>query len=109
MGVISHLPRGNLLLHHLISRTPEYNRPLLDFRISKVRGTVLGCKRIHSLLDQAGGDLPCAFGGSGYAHPLRHLHLADEPAGMQERVIDLKDALVGLKTAIVQVERFLQG
>ena len=107
LGTIGHLPRGSLLLHHLFSKSPEYNRPLLDFKISRIRGTVIGCKRMHSLLDQSGADLPCAFTGSGYAHPLRHLRSETDQQAMQEKVIDLRDALLSLKTAIIQVERFL--
>ncbi len=108
LGTVGHLQRGRLLLHYLFSKMPEYNRPLLDFKISKIRGTPLGCKRIHSLMEQSGGgDLPCHFNRGGYAQPLLHLEeYAPQPA-MQEKVINLKDALVSLKTAIVQVERFL--
>ena len=106
LGTIGHLERGRLLLHGLLARQPEYNRPLLDFRLSRVRGSVLGCKRIHQLLDQP-GELPCVFTGSGYPHPLRHLPEAAETAAPQEKVQSLKDALLVLKTAIVLVERFL--
>ena len=106
LGTVGHLERGRLLLHALLARQPEYNRPLLDFRLSRVRGSVLGCKRIHQLLDQP-GELPCVFTGSGYPHPLRHLPEAAETAAPQEKVQSLKDALLVLKTAIVLVERFL--
>jgi hypothetical protein len=106
LGTIGHLERGRLLLHGLLARQPEYNRPLLDFRLSRVRGSVLGCKRIHQLLDQP-GELPCVFTGSGYPHPLRHLPEAAETVAPQEKVQSLKDALLVLKTAIVLVERFL--
>ncbi len=109
LGTLAHLPRGRHLLHHLCSELPEYNRPLLDYRISKVRGTVLGCKRIHSLLEQHSSDLPCSFviQGNGYAHPLRHIENfeADEPKS--EKIENLKDALLCLQTAIKQVERFM--
>jgi hypothetical protein len=109
LGTVGHLQRGRLLLHHLFSRLPEYNRPLLDYKISKIRGTPLGCKRIHSLLDQGGGgDLPCRFDQGGYPHPLLHLPEFSQPqSAVQEKVVDLKDALLSLKTAIVQIERFL--
>ncbi len=108
LGTIGHLPRGGLLLHHLYSRLPEYNRPLLDFRISKLRGTVLGCKRIHTLLDREGSaQLPCTFNTTGYPHPLLHLTGYEEQPAVQEKVVNLQDALLSLKTAIVQVERFL--
>ncbi|MDX9833923.1 MAG: CRISPR-associated primase-polymerase type A1, partial [Desulfobulbus sp.] len=106
LGTIGHLDRGRLLLHALLARQPEYNRPLLDFRISRIRGTVLGCRRIHQLLDHS-GELPCVFAGSGYPHPLRHLDGQKDVAAPQEKVQSLKDALLVLKTAIVLVERFL--
>jgi hypothetical protein len=111
LGTLSHLPRGRMLLHHLFSRLPEYNRPLLDYKISKVRGTPLGCRRIHTLLEQPNADLPCTFEGEGYPHPLRHLPeyeesgRADQPAS--ERVVNLEDALENLRTALRMVERFI--
>ncbi len=109
LSTIGHLPRARLLLHHLFSRLPEYSRPLLEYKISRVRGTVLGCRRIHSLLEH-GGDLPCRFEDDGYPHPLRHLpEFAGEPEPRSEKVENLRDALVGLKTAIRQVERFMGG
>ena len=109
LGTVGHLERGRLLLHHLFSRLPEYNRPLLDYKISRIRGTSLGCKRIHSLLDQGGGgEIPCAFNQGGYPHPLLHLKEYQHPQpAVQETVVNLKDALLSLKTAIVQIERFL--
>ena len=111
LGTLSHLPRGRSLLHHLFSRLPEYNRPLLDYKISKVRGTPLGCKRIHSLLEQPNAELPCIFEGEGYPHPLRHLaeyqegERADMP--LSEKVQNLEDAMENLRTALRMVERFL--
>ncbi len=111
LGTLSHLKRGRKLLHHLFSHLPEYNRPLLDYRISRVRGTPLGCKRIHSLLDQPHADLPCTFEGDGYAHPLKHLgEYRDsqfENTPVSEKVSNLEDALENLKTALKMVERFL--
>jgi hypothetical protein len=108
LGVLAHLPRGRLLLHHLFSRLSEYNRPLLDYKISRIRGSVLGCKRIHSLLDGRTGDLPCVFENGSYPHPL--LHVPDFDGGneqVSERVTNLQDALLSLKTAIEQIQRFL--
>jgi len=109
MGTLSYLPRGRHLLHHLCSELPEYNRPLLDYKISRVRGNVLGCKRIHSLLEQHGSDLPCRFEieDSGYPHPLRHIDDFDNSEPKSEKVENLKDALSCLQTAIKQVERFM--
>ncbi len=109
LGTLAHLPRGRHLLHHLCSELPEYNRPLLDYRISKVRGTVLGCKRIHSLLEQHTSDLPCSFAihGKEYAHPLLHIENFNGIEPKSEKVENLKDALLCLQTAIKQVERFM--
>ena len=107
MSTLGHLPRARLLLHHLFAKLPEYSRPLLDYKISRIRGTVLGCKRIHSLLE-AGSDLPCSFADKGYPHPLRHVEgFAEETEPRSEKVENLKDALDCLKTAIIQVERFM--
>ncbi|MDW7774378.1 MAG: CRISPR-associated primase-polymerase type A1 [Desulfobulbaceae bacterium] len=108
LGTLGHLPRAGLLLHHLFARLPEYNRPLLDYRISRIRGTVLGCKRIHSLMEQGAAGLPCEFKGKGYPHPLRHLDgFTDDPEPKSEKIENLRDALLTLKTALEQVERFI--
>lgn len=109
LGTLVHTSRGRLLLHHLLSKGPDYNRPLLDYRISRVRGSVLGCKRIHSLLEDHNGQLPCRFDRGTYAHPLLHLpeHRDEEAQPISERVTNLQDALLGLKTAIEQVQRYL--
>jgi len=106
-GTLGHLPRARLLLHHLFAALPEYNRPLLDYKISRIRGTVLGCKRIHRLLEH-GGDLPCTFEGNDYPHPLRHLgDVVEETQPKSEKIENIRDALACLKTAIRQVERFM--
>ena len=108
LSTVGHLQRGRLLLHYLFAKTPEYNRPLLDFKISKIRGTPLGCKRIHSLMDQSyGGELPCSFDQCAYPHPLLYIAEYCQQPPVQEKVVNLKDALLSLKTAIVQIERFL--
>lgn len=107
LGTLGHLPRARLLLHYLFAGLPEYNRALLDYKISRIRGTVLGCKRIHRLLER-GGELPCIFEGNGYPHPLRHLDdFKKETEPKKEKVVNLQDALLCLKTAIRQVERFM--
>ncbi len=108
LGTLAHLPRSRVLLHHLFAMLPEYNRPLLDYRISRVRGTPLGCKRIHSLLDD-GASLPCSFDqAKGYPHPLLHLAgFTGSDLPKSEKIENLQDAINNLRSAIIQVEKFL--
>ena len=102
------LPRAKSLLHELLSSQPDYNPHLVDFRLSKVRGTPLGCKRIHSLLGFT-GDI-CSFKvKTGYLHPLLHLEeWKEETFEKSEKVKDLASALENLKAAISQTEVFLK-
>lgn len=107
LGTIGHLPEARSVLHNIFAALPEYNRALLDYKITMVRGTVLGCKRIHSLLE-CPGDFICRFSGDGYPHPLRHFEsFNQEDVAKSEKAENLKDALVCLKTALRQVERFI--
>ncbi len=109
-GTISFLKRGRTLLHYIFSFCPDYNPHLVDYRMSIVRGTPLGCRKIHSLL-----DIPrdmCAFDRvDSYPHPLLHLPEWKEKQGNKEvmagRVQNLESALELLKTAIIAVEQFL--
>ncbi len=109
LGILAHLPRSGVLLHYLFSGLPEYNRPLLDYRISRIRGTPLGCKRIHSLLEDGGAVLPCRFESSlGYPHPLLHLpEFSQSCLPRSEKIENFQDAVNNLKTAIIEFERFL--
>lgn len=109
LGTLAHLPRSRVLLHYLFSGLPEYNRPLLDYRISRIRGTPLGCKRIHSLLEDGGTVLPCRFESSqGYPHPLLHLpKFLQSSLPKSEKIENFQDAVNNLKTAIIEFERFL--
>jgi hypothetical protein len=109
LGVFAHLDRGPLLLHHLFQNLPEYNRPLLDYKISRVRGTVIGCKRVHRLLDDQGGELPCRFERkASYPHPLLHMPEYDAAeVPVSEKAANIRDALAHLQTAIDQLQRFL--
>lgn len=107
-STIGFLPRARALLHHLLREIPEYNPHLVDYRLSRVRGTPLGCKRIHSLLEMS-ADL-CPFPESaGYPHPLLHWPQwsagGSSPRG--ERAVNLQEALENLRHAIETVERFL--
>lgn len=110
MGTLGFLPRGRALLHHVLQTLPEYNPHLVDYKLSRLRGTPLGCRRIHSLLNMARDfcELPDR---DGYAHPL--LHWPDWQKGTAparaERIVNLEDALENLKAAIGTVQRFLQA
>lgn len=108
LGSLGFLPRAKALLHHLFQNLPEYNPHLIDYKLSKVRGTPLGCKRIHGLLNMT-LDL-CPFENvPSYPHPL--LHLPDWQEGRDgtkaERIENLQSALDNLSTAMDQVKRFL--
>lgn len=108
---VGHLPQARKLLHHVFEQLPEYNRPLLDYKIARIRGTPLGCKRIHSLLGDADPTLPCRFEtpDAGYWTPLLHLEGGKESSSIpkSERVESLEDALEMLDVSIRQVRRFL--
>jgi len=104
---IGFLPRGKSLLHHLFMSLSDYNPHLVDFKLSRLRGTPLGCRRIHSLLGFA-GDM-CRFDVQDeYAHPL--LHLKEWKGAGQakaEKIENLQSALENLKLAVTQVQRFI--
>ena len=104
-GAVAFLENGSALIHGLLSRLPDYNAHLVDYKLSRVRGTVLGCRRIHRLLDYDGPE--CRFpDAGGYPHPLLHLGGGDGPP-KADRDEDLAAALDRLKLAIFGVERFL--
>jgi hypothetical protein len=104
---VGFLKKGKTLLHHLMASVPEYNPHLVDFKLSRVKGRPLGCRRIHSLLGFT-GDF-CVFEGEReYDHPL--LHLGEETevvTAKAEKSDNLADAIENLTAAIVQVRRFL--
>lgn len=106
---VGFLDRGKSLLHRLLREQPEYNPHLVDYRISRLRGTPLGCRRIHSLLSFAGDY--CRFEAPAeYAHPLLHLGqgaAAGEMARAEKRE-NLAGAIENLREAIERVERFLK-
>lgn len=104
---IGFLPRGKSLLHHLLMSIPEYNPHLVDFKLSRLRGTPLGCKRIHSLLGFT-GDM-CRFEvEEEYAHPLLHIaEWKDQGQAKSEKIENLQSALDNLKLAVTQVQRFM--
>lgn len=110
LGTITFLPRGRLLLHYLLKHLPDYNPHLLDYKMSRVRGTPLGCRTIHRLLDVV-GDFCIFENSSDYSHPLLHVPQWQEEGKDRSpvcaRVTNLQDALNFLRTAILAVERFL--
>ncbi|MEI7590041.1 MAG: CRISPR-associated primase-polymerase type A1 [Deltaproteobacteria bacterium] len=101
------LPRKKTLTHLLMADQPEYNPHLTDYKLSRVRGTPLGCTRIHSLLGFT-GDI-CRFNTPGaYAHPLLHLgenKFQVEPKS--EKTENLQGALENLKLSILVVQSFI--
>ena len=105
---IGFLPDGRRLLHYLLGKLPDYNPHLVDYRLSRLRGSPLGCRRIHDLLAYAGPI--CRFTrASDYQHPLLHLEeWQGQVGGRAEKAENLDSALKGLQTAILQVERFLK-
>jgi hypothetical protein len=87
---------------------PEYNPHQVDYRISRLRGTPLGCRRIHDLLEFVGTF--CRFDRpASYPHPLLHIDGWEAPSGPpSEKVADLAGAIERLQIAIGQVQRFLK-
>ncbi len=69
---IGFLPKRRLLLHYLCAFDPDYNPHLVDYKISRLRGTPLGCRRIHSILEYS-GDFCTMPENTQYMHPLLHL------------------------------------
>jgi hypothetical protein len=106
---VGFLPRAKTLLHRLLREQSEYNPHMVDYKISRLRGTPLGCRRIHSLLSYAGDY--CRFEcKADYAHPLLHLGQGAGAAdcAKAEKVENLAGAIDNLRAAILQVERFLK-
>lgn len=101
------LSRASLLLHYLLKEIPEYNPHLVDYKLSRLRGTPLGCKKIHQLLninlDFCDFDDPAP-----YAHPLLHCrnHFPDDHA-RSEKIENLSDALDNLRAGLDIVRRFM--
>jgi len=105
---IGFLLEGRRMLHNLFSKTADYNPHMVDYRLSRLRGTPLGCKKIHTLLGFTGDY--CRFSRKGdYLHPLLHTDgWRDEGSPIAEKAENLASALLNLQTAIQQVESFLK-
>ena len=106
-GTVGFLNRKKTLLHGLLRAQTEYNPHLVDYRLSRLRGRVLGCRKSHALLGVT-VDI-CTFEREGeYAHPLLHLpDEGEEGEDRSERAQNLQDALDRLKDAMAVVERFM--
>lgn len=103
------LPRAKTLIHHLAAFDPEYNPHLVDYKLSRLRGSPLGCRRIHSLLTYT-GDFCLFTDGRPYDHPLLHLpQWCTDRSPPAENIVNLQDALDNLQSAMDQVRRFIPG
>lgn len=106
-GVLGFLDRKSVILHAVLGNQPEYNMHLVNYRLSRLKGSPLGCKKIHALLE-SGKDL-CTFPpGAPYAHPLLHVGgWKGSNHGQDEPVTNLQDALEQLRQSLELVSRFL--
>ncbi|VBB44570.1 DNA primase small subunit [uncultured Desulfatiglans sp.] len=107
-ATVGFLKRGKTLLHALLQPVPEYNPHLVDYKLSRLRGTPLGCRKIHTLLGVA-LDF-CRFDSPlPYAHPLLHCRewMTEDLPVAAERVENLADALEHLRRSLDLVTRFL--
>jgi len=105
---IGFMPEAKKLLHYLMAFDPDYNPHLVDFKLSRLRGRPLGCKRIHSLLNFTGEVCPFDQDKE-YDHPLLHLGPWEEfTRPRAEKVENLSAALDNLKLAISRLERFVK-
>ena len=106
------LPQGKHMLHYLLSCDQEYNPHLVDYKLSRVRGTPLGCRRIHALTGYDRDFCQLEPDKTGYLHPLIHLSswaaIPSENHRKFEKIENLSNAVMNMKTAIVQLERFLK-
>jgi hypothetical protein len=106
---VGFLPRAKTLVHHLLAFSSEYNPHLVDFRLSRIRGTPLGCRRIHELLSYVGDE--CVFDRSAaYRHPLLHVkEWREEPGSVRsEKIENINDALENLRSAVDRALTFMR-
>jgi hypothetical protein len=100
--------RGKTLIHALLSKTPEFNPHMVDYKLSRLAGKPLGCKKVHSLLGYVGDFCAIEAPPNGYLHPLLHLGQWKETSrGRSEKTANLSDALANLQISIENVRRFL--
>ena len=108
---IGFLPRARYLMHYLMAFGSDYNPHMVDFKLSRISGSPLGCRRIHSLLSFTSDYCDLEPDTTGYLHPLIHLDtwkkIAEKKTPKSERIENLQDALENMKTAIIQLQRFI--
>ncbi len=106
------LPGAKRMVHYLMSGANGYNPHMVDYKLSRVRGTPLGCRRIHSLTGYDREYCRLEPDETGYLHPLIHLaswaNVAKEGTRKSEKIENLSDAVENMKTALIQLEKFLK-
>ncbi|RZB34213.1 MAG: hypothetical protein SRB2_03606 [Desulfobacteraceae bacterium Eth-SRB2] len=109
LQTIGFLPKAKSLLHYLYAFSSEYNPHMVDYKLSRLRGTPLGCRRIHSIMSFV-GDM-CEFSSiPDYRHPLLHVESwrKNSAAAKVEKAENLNSALENLESAMNQVKRFME-
>jgi hypothetical protein len=105
------LPDGKKILNYLFQHDPEYNPHMVDYKLSRLRGTPLGCKRIHSLTGAAVDFCDIQPDHTGYMHPLIKVEawqkMDEKKTLVSGKIQNLTQAVENLKIAISQVEQFL--
>jgi len=107
LGTVGFLPGRQEILHALLGGQEGYNPHLVDYKISRLRGSPLGCRKIHALLESPQDFCPDP-GGSSYLHPLVFVRSWQEGGvDTSERIQSLEGALRDLRRSMDLVERFL--
>jgi hypothetical protein len=105
------LPDAKKILHYLFRHDPEYNPHMVNYKLSRLRGTPLGCRRIHSLTGIVRDFCDIAPDSTGYIHPLLLVEvwqkMAEKKTPVSKKILNLEQAIDNLKIAISQVERFM--
>lgn len=105
------LPDARKLLHYILSHDSEYNPHMVDYKLSRIRGTPLGCRRIHSLTGFIQDYCDINPDTTGYIHPLIHVKtwtkVAEKKSVKCHKIENLTTAVENMKTAIIQLEKFI--
>ncbi|MGQ9654482.1 MAG: CRISPR-associated primase-polymerase type A1 [Thermodesulfobacteriota bacterium] len=76
LGVLGHLPGGERLVHHVISRCADYDPQITAHFISRMPAAPLGCRSIRRrlfYLEQTRCRCVFQLGGKAYSTPLLHV------------------------------------